>query len=97
MLFLPDHLGLYSLHIVSTLQYDEGEGDGWNRAVFGERFDSVESIAVPQFFLILLVWIQDRVFVLLQASLGRPLQVCERVWWQTGTLFNRAGVVPVRL
>jgi hypothetical protein len=36
-------------------------------------------IAVPQFFLILLVWIQDRVFVLLQASLGRPLQVCESV------------------
>ena len=31
----------------------------------------------------------------LRASLGRPLQVV-RVWRRTGTLFNRAGVVPVR-
>ena len=32
----------------------------------------------------------------LLSSLGRPLQVV-RVWWQTGTRVNRAGVVPVRL
>ena len=39
---------------------------------------------------------QDQVFVFLLSSLGRPLQAM-RVWWQTGTLYNRAGVAPVRL
>ena len=32
----------------------------------------------------------------LQGSLDRTLQDV-RVWWQTGTLYNRAGVAPVRL
>ena len=39
---------------------------------------------------------QDQVFVFLLSSLGCPLQAM-KVWWQTGTLYNRAGVAPVRL
>ena len=57
--------------------------------------ESVESVAVHQFFLILLSGSRIGFLLFLRASLGRPLQVV-RVWWRTGTLFNRAGVVPVR-
>ena len=39
---------------------------------------------------------QDQVFVFLLSSLGCPLQAM-KVWWQTGTLYNRAGVALVRL
>ena len=47
-------------------------------------------------FLIFLSGSRIGFFVFLQFSLGRPLQVA-RVRWQTGTLYNRAGVAPVRL
>ena len=39
---------------------------------------------------------QVQAFCFLLVSLGQPLQHV-RVWWQTGTLYNRAGVAPVRL
>ena len=56
----------------------------------------VESVAVRQSVSSYSWLFQDQVFVFLLSSLGRPLQAM-RVWWQTGTLYNRAGVAPVRL
>ena len=46
-------------------------------------------------FLIFLAF-QDQAFCL-SASLPGPHLAVDEVWWQTGTLVNRAGVVPVRL
>ena len=42
------------------------------------------------------VWIQDRYFCFSAILPGPSPAGSERVWWRTGTLFNRAGVVPVR-
>jgi len=53
------------------------------------------SVAVLSLFLILLAF-QDQAFCL-SASLPGPHLAVDEVWWQTGTLVNRAGVVPVRL
>ena len=56
----------------------------------------VESVAVRQSVSSYSWLFQDQVFVFLLSSLGCPLQAM-KVWWQTGTLYNRAGVAPVRL
>ena len=58
--------------------------------------ESVESVAVHSFFPHTPVWIQDRYFCFSAILPGPSPAGSERVWWRTGTLFNRAGVVPVR-
>ena len=69
------------------------EQGGWSGRELIRRIVGSTSIGFPH----IPVWVQDRVFEFLLAFPGPSPAGCEGVRWQTGTLFNRTGVVPVRL
>ena len=89
----------WSLFIMCTYTLDEDDDDD-DGAGAGQRGGLIrlESLAVlyGSFSSSSCLWYQDRAFVFPLGSLGLPCSVWGVVW-QTGTLFNRTGVVPVRL
>ena len=68
----------------------------WGRAVVGER-DSVNPWQYLHRFFLISLSISGSGFLLSARLPGPAPAACEGVVWQTGTLFNRTGVVPVRL
>ena len=88
-MFLCDHLGLYYIFYIYNYEMMMMGMREWGRAVVGERGSVNPWQYLHRFFLMSLSISGSG------SGSGQPLQLVKE--WQTGTLFNRTGVVPVRL